>query len=128
MPTALLEPISNEVDCDERDLEDPPEAECTWESFDLEIRPLQDSNMEWPERDYTVRIPYLTFAQAAQFRDMYAQMMPLLDVLDTVIGNQVLPDREVTISMAAANPVVTHDDLTEADCTDIPLPANPSMP
>ena len=127
VPTLIMERVSNEVDCDERLIEDPPQDECHMETVEYNPTPLMSGD-EWREGPLGFLIPYLTYDQAAQYRQLDDEGVGLANALDEVIGNQVIPERRFDVEVSASAPVATHDDLTDMDCVDIPRPANPSMP
>ncbi len=123
VPTAVLETISNEQDCDERVLADPPADECstyTWDDFN--ISPPVDNMDEFVVNTYTMHLPYLTFEEGEELVALTDGGTGTLDALDQIVGNQVISEREIDVEFDPSHPELTHDDLTDADCIEFGIP------
>lgn len=123
VPTWQMEPVINETDCDARDLVDPPADECNPLVVERTLNPPKNSMGEFVEQTFVVNFPYLDLEQSQTFQDSIDGGTPFREALDGALGGlQVLPERQFNMEFSAAAPVMTHADLTDADCHDIPLP------
>jgi hypothetical protein len=122
VPNWEMEPVVNEKGCDARDLVEPPEGECNDMSFDYNLSPPKDSMGDYVEKTFEVKVPYLDADQAATFRASLDDGAGFSEALDTALGGlQVIPERAFDMELSTSAPVLTHDDLTDADCHDIPV-------
>lgn len=119
--TAHAYTIDGEEGCDARDLVDPPEGECTSESFEFNVG-LPTINGEKSTGNFSVSIPYLELEQGQNLVDRLAAGENPSLVVQEEVGAQNYPERQFVLNFDPAHPVRDAASLTSADCKPISAP------
>jgi len=119
--TAHILKDKNESDCDGRDIEDPPEDECYPEKYSFDYGPLE-SDGAFRTGDFTVVVPYLNMDAAERVLDSIDAGQSTQEALDAEFNPGNYPERQFVVNLSPDHPAITEDDLTSADCHDIPAP------
>ncbi len=119
--TAHVYTIDGEEGCDARDLVDPPEGECTSESFEFNVS-VPTINGEKSTGDFAVSIPYLELEQGQNLVDRLAAGEDASTVVQEEVGSQNYPGRQFALNFDPAHPSRDFASLTDADCKPISAP------
>jgi hypothetical protein len=121
MITAHILKVDNESDCDGRYIEDPPDDECYPEKYGFDYGPIH-SDGDFRTGDFTIMLPYLDMDAAERVLDSIDSGQSTKEALEPEIAHQHYPERQFVVNFSPDHPAITEDDLTSADCHDIPAP------
>jgi hypothetical protein len=119
--TAYILKVDNESDCDGRYIEDPPDDECYPEQYSFDYGPVHDDG-EFRTGDCTIVLPHLDMDAAERVLDAIDAGQSTKEALKPEFEHQNYPERQFVVNLSPDHPAITEDDLTSADCHDIPAP------
>lgn len=122
LATAHAHKVQSEQGCDARDLVDPPEGECTTETFQFDVS-LPEFDGEPATGDFRVTIPYLELEEGQTVIERIDSGEDPATVIREEIGTETFPERQFTLNFDAAHvPLQDHGELMADDCHTMTAP------